>query len=241
FPTTVLVHDPAGYLAANGSLTPSGAAMLYRAALAMHTTAGLASGTGPFLLGRELAPNSTSGATLSGAARYLFSNGTWAYWNLYSVASPFSDGGSAFVQALRTHAGWIVGGAAAGVVDQKAQNQVLYPELELLIVVLIGAVLGLAFRSLTYPLISLSGVYLSITATTVLLYLISNYLLHEALIYLIPLILFVILVSLGNDYTVFILSRVVEEGRRAPPLSAIPRGIGYSGAVVTSLGLILAA
>ncbi len=241
FPTTVLVHDPAGYLAANGSLTPSGAAMLYRAALAMHTTAGLASGTGPFLLGRELAPNSTSGATLSGAARYLFSNGTWAYWNLYSVASPFSDGGSAFVQALRTHAGWIVGGAAAGVVDQKAQNQVLYPELELLIVVLIGAVLGIAFRSLTYPLISLSGVYLSITATTVLLYFISTDLLHEALIYLIPLILFVILVSLGNDYTVFILSRVVEKGRQAPPRRAIPRGIGFSGAVVTSLGLILAA
>ncbi len=64
---------------------------------------------------------------------------------------------------------------------------------------------------------------------------------EEALIYLIPLILFVILVSLGNDYTVFILSRVVEEGRQAPPRRAIPRGIGFSGAVVTSLGLILAA
>ncbi|MFG1529751.1 MAG: MMPL family transporter [Thermoplasmata archaeon] len=241
FPTTVLVHDPAGYLAANGSLTPSGIAILYRAAAAMHTTSGLASGTGPFLLGRDLAPNSTAGATLSGATGYIFPNGTWAYWNLFSVASPFSDGGSAFVQALRVHPGWIVGGAAAGVVDQKAQNQVLYPELELLIVVLIGMVLGIAFRSLVYPLISLSGVYLSITATTVLLYVISTDLLHEALIYLIPLILFVILVSLGNDYTVFILSRVVEEGQREPPRRAIPRGIGFSGAVVTSLGLILAA
>ncbi len=241
FPTTVLVHDPSGYLAANGSLTPAGTAILYRAAAAMHTTPGLASGTGPFLLGHDLAPNGSAGATLSGATGYLFSNGSWAYWNLYSVASPFSDGGSAFVLSLRAHPGWIVGGAAAGVVDQKSQNQVLYPELELLIVVLIGAVLGLAFRSLIYPLISLSGVYLSITATTVLLYFISTYLLHEALIYLIPLILFVILVSLGNDYTVFILSRVVEEQRREPPRRAIPRGIGYSGAVVTSLGLILAA
>jgi len=241
YPTTVLFHDSAGYIAPNGSLTASGIAILHGIATKIHSTPGLASASGPFLVGTNLTPETPAGATLSGAASFVFANGTWAYWNLFSAASPFGDAGSAFVQQLRSHPGWIVGGIAAGVVDEKAQNDILYPELEILIVLLIGAVLAVAFRSLIYPLISLSGVYLSITATTALLYFISTYLLHEALIYLIPLILFVILVSLGNDYTVFILSRVVEERRQDPPLRAIPKGIGYSGAVVTSLGLILAA
>lgn len=241
YPTTVLYHYPEGYLAANGSLTPAGLTLLVRVATTIHSTPGLASASGPFLVGTNLTSEDSAGATLSGATGFVFADGTWAYWTLFSVASPFGDAGSSFVQQLRSHPGWIVGGVAAGVVDQKAQNEILYPELESLIVLLIGAVLAVAFRSLTYPLISLSGVYLSITATTVLLFFISTYLLHEALIYLIPLILFVILVSLGNDYTVFILTRVVEERKHEPPMRAIPRGIGYSGAVVTSLGLILAA
>ena len=98
-----------------------------------------------------------------------------------------------------------------------------------------------AFRSAIYPLISLSGVFISISWTTSILYIISIDILHQALIYLIPVILFVILMSLGNDYTVFIISRIREEVASFGKRDGIIRGMVGSGKVVTSLGLILAA
>ncbi len=240
YPTYVLVHNGSGYLSPNGSLSSGAIASLHAVAQAIYGTATVTRVAGPFALGTNLTNATAEGAIVSGATSFVFANGTWAYWVVYSSTNPFTDAGASFVASLRSHPGWVVGGAAAATVDQRAQNSYLYPELELLIVVLIGVVLGVAFRSISDPLISLSGVFLSITATTVLLYGITTYLLHQALIYLIPVILFVILVSLGNDYTVFILSRVREERQSAPAELAIPRGIGHSGAVVTSLGLILA-
>jgi RND superfamily putative drug exporter len=126
-------------------------------------------------------------------------------------------------------------------VDQQAVNNVQYPTLELVIALFIGVILAVAFRSFWVPLISLSGVFLSISATTGLLYLISTYLLHTALLWLIPLILFVILMSLGNDYTVFLLTRIREEQENHGSVEGIRRGIAGSGVVVSALGLILAA
>ena len=91
-----------------------------------------------------------------------------------------------------------------------------------------------------YPIISISGVFFSISWTTVILYFLSAYVLHEGLIYLIPIILFIILMALGNDYTVFITSRVREYSRELGFEEGMPRGMASSGKVVTSLGLILA-
>jgi RND superfamily putative drug exporter len=127
------------------------------------------------------------------------------------------------------------------VVDEQAQNNVQYPLLEILLTLCIAAILGVAFRSAWIPLISVSGVFLSIAVTTSLLYLIATYLLHTALLWLVPLILFVLLMSLGNDYTVFLLSRVKEEQARYGPTEGIRRGISGSGVIVSALGLILAA
>ncbi len=73
-----------------------------------------------------------------------------------------------------------------------------------------------------------------------MLYFISKYILHEAPIYLIPIILFIILFSLGSDYTVFIISRIREESASNERDTAIKNGIASSGKVVSALGIILA-
>jgi RND superfamily putative drug exporter len=54
------------------------------------------------------------------------------------------------------------------------------------------------------------------------------------------LVLFVILMSLGNDFTVFIFTRVKEEQAKFGFNEGLARGMVGSGAVVTALGLILA-
>ena len=52
--------------------------------------------------------------------------------------------------------------------------------------------------------------------------------------------LFVILMSLGNDFTVFILSRVREEQQKFGFEEGLARAMVGSGSVVTALGVILA-
>ncbi len=235
YPTYVLVQDPSGYLLPNGQISPAGAAQLNATASHILSFSGVKSAIGPYVSG-----NRTTSATKSAATTFIFDNGTWAYWAVFTNYNPFTNQAMDLVGQMRSNSSWVVGGVSAASLDQKNQNNIVYPEIEILIVLLIGIVLGFAFRSLSYPIISLTGVYISISVTVVLLYWISTYLLGQSLIYLIPLILFVILLSLGNDYTVFILSRVVEERKLAEKKIAIPRAIAHSGVVVTSLGLILA-
>lgn len=237
YPTYVLVSAPPGttFVDPNGSLNASTATVLRATAGDLLNTSGVSGANGPFIVGNQSANAISSAATL-----FVFDNGTRAYYLVYLTDNPFSDAAMNTIQSMRGNGSWLVGGLTASLLDQKNQNDVVYPLVEIGLVVLIAIILGLAFRSVSYPLISLSGVFVSISVTVVLLYWITEYLLNQVLIYLIPLILIVILLSLGNDYTVFILSRVAEERRAAPKDLAIPRGIGHSGAVVTSLGLILA-
>lgn len=237
YPTYVLVAAPTGtsFLDANGSLNSATAYLLRDTAGDLLNTSGVSGANGPFVVG-----NRTVDAVQSAATVFVFNNGTRAYYLVYLTNDPFSLSAMGTVQTLRHNGSWLVGGLTASLLDQKNQNDVVYPFVEIALVILIAVILGFAFRSVAYPLISISGVFVSISVTVVLLYWISEYLLHQVLIYLIPLILIVILLSLGNDYTVFILSRVVEERKSASKDLAIPRGIAHSGVVVTSLGLILA-
>jgi len=167
--------------------------------------------------------------------------GADAYFVVYSLYGPYSSSAISLVDSIRSNSSYVVGGVTSAVVDEQAQNSVQYPLLEMILTLFIAVILGVAFRSTWIPLISVSGVFVSITVTTSLLYLIATYLLHAALLWLIPLILFVILMSLGNDYTVFLLTRVREEQQRHGPIEGIRRGIAGSGVVVSALGLILAA
>ncbi|MCY0889249.1 MAG: MMPL family transporter [Alicyclobacillaceae bacterium] len=56
----------------------------------------------------------------------------------------------------------------------------------------------------------------------------------------IPLYAFVFLVALGEDYNIFMISRIWQEARRKPLREAVAIGVNRTGAVITSAGLILA-
>ncbi|MFG1460765.1 MAG: MMPL family transporter [Thermoplasmataceae archaeon] len=198
----------------------------------INNTNGITSVTGPYY------NNLSNQADFS---HYVVDNGRYLLYLIYTNYGPYSSQALNVVNHLRSDSNALVGGITSGIIDQKAQNSRTYLELEILIVAAIGVILLFAFRSAIYPLISLSGVFISISWTTSILYIISIDILHQALIYLIPVILFVILMSLGNDYTVFIISRIREEVASFGKRDGIIRGMVGSGKVVTSLGLILAA
>ncbi|MEM3851445.1 MAG: MMPL family transporter [Methanomassiliicoccales archaeon] len=199
----------------------------------LFTINGVESVYGPFSSGTQV-------NTTSGAIQYLIVNGTYALYTVYTTYGPYSSAAAHVVKEIRAYKGTLVGGLAASVVDQSSLNGRLFSTLEVLIAAVIGIIVFIAFRKLRYPLISLSGVFISICWSTSLVYLISVYILHYALIYLIPVILFIILMSLGSDYTVFIFSRVREALQREESIESLAGSFRSTGRVVTGLGLILA-
>ncbi len=184
--------------------------------------------------------NGTSYNFSMGASQYILQNGRYAYYLIYTSHDPYSQNAINIVDGLRSNSTLIVGGITSSVIDQQHENYVHYSELEALIIGVIFVILLVSFWSPKYPIISISGVFISISWTTFILYVISKFFLLEGLIYLIPIILFIILMSLGNDYTVFIISRVKEYSGELGFEEGLPRAMASSGRVVTSLGMILA-
>ncbi len=238
YPIEVIVTAPSGFLEPNGSLTPAATRTLPAAAADLLHRPGVTAVDGPFVVGANLSPPANG---TGNTEAYVLNGGHNALFLVYTLDNPYSSAALSLVGSIRSNDSYLVGGLTSSVIDQQAQNNVEYPELELLLTLFIAVILGVAFRSAWIPVISVSGVFLSIAATTSLLYLIAEYLLHAPLLWLIPLVLFVLLMSLGNDYTVFLLARVREEQRSFGPDEGIRRGIAGSGVVVSALGLILAA
>jgi RND superfamily putative drug exporter len=234
YPNYVIVNFTQSALNNNGTLTASAQTTLSKDASYLLSEEGVKTVVGPMINGNKV------GVSLQ-STQFIFNHGMNAYFLVFTNYDPYSKGAISLVKDLRTNSTFLVGGLTSSVIDLQSYYSTAYTQVEILILVVIALVLGLSFRSIKYPIISLSGVFISITWTTGLLYEISKYILKEDLVFLIPIILFVILMSLGNDFTVFIISRVREEQQKFGFEEGLARAMVGSGSVVTALGLILAA
>ena len=102
-------------------------------------------------------------------------------------------------------------------------------------------VLVLLLRAVVAPLYLVATVLLSCATALGL----SAWLFQEVrgdlgVSFYLPLMVFVLLVALGSDYNIFLMSRVREESEHRPIREGIRFASGRTGAVITSAGLILA-
>jgi putative drug exporter of the RND superfamily len=108
-------------------------------------------------------------------------------------------------------------------------------------VLAIAVLLGLVLRSLVAPVylvVSIAGSYLAtLGATTLLVIDLGG---QDGLVFVLPFLMFVFLLALGEDYNILIMTRVREEAGRLPLREAVVRAIGRTGPTVTSAGLVLA-
>ena len=58
---------------------------------------------------------------------------------------------------------------------------------------------------------------------------------------MLPFLLFIFLMALGEDYNILVMSRIREEAHHAPLRAAVRTAAHHTGTTVTSAGLILAA
>jgi RND superfamily putative drug exporter len=134
-----------------------------------------------------------------------------------------------------------VGGATAEFADVQSTITADFGRVAFITILGILIVLILLLRALIAPLYLVLTVLLSYGGSLSLSALILQRLFGEAGInYFIPLMVFVLLVALGSDYNIFLMSRVREESWTRPLREGIRVASARTGTVITSAGLILA-
>ncbi len=134
-----------------------------------------------------------------------------------------------------------LGGATAEFAD--VQDTISADFLRVAAITIIGIliVLILLLRAIVAPVYLVLTVLLSYATSlglsTVIL---QNVFGQPGMNYFIPLMVFVLLVALGSDYNIFLMSRVREESSNRPLRQGIRVASARTGTVITSAGLILA-
>ena len=108
-------------------------------------------------------------------------------------------------------------------------------------IVVIGLLLALVMRSLVAPLYLIASVALSYFAALGLAVLVFIEIGGSGgITFILPFLLFIFLLALGEDYNILVMTRIREEAHELPLREAVSRAVGVTGTTVTSAGLVLA-
>jgi len=96
-------------------------------------------------------------------------------------------------------------------------------------------------RSLIAPLYLIASVALSYFAALGLAVILFIYLGNSGgITFILPFLLFIFLLALGEDYNILVMTRIREEAHHYPLREAVSRALSVTGTTVTSAGLVLA-
>ncbi|MBW4062050.1 MMPL family transporter [Candidatus Saccharibacteria bacterium] len=134
-----------------------------------------------------------------------------------------------------------VGGVTAIAVDTNDTARTDLFKIIPIVLVVILIILMLLLRSIVAPLLLIGSVVVSYAATLGVSALVFNHLFgFPGADPTVPLFGFVFLVALGVDYNIFLMTRVREESLKIGTHAGILRGLGVTGSVITSAGVVLA-
>ncbi len=152
------------------------------------------------------------------------------------------------VRAAAARAARAAGASASGVTGQAAFTydvaQLSDSDLRTVIpiaIAVIAVLLALVMRSLIAPLYLILSVVLSYFAAlglTVLVFVKAAG--QPGLTFILPFLLFMFLLALGEDYNILVMTRIREEAQHLPLREAVGRALSVTGTTVTSAGLVLA-
>ena len=168
-----------------------------------------------------------------------------------AAGSPTTTAAAQAVPAVRAaadRAARAAGASASGVTGQAAFTydvaQLSNSDLRTVIpiaIAVIAVLLALVMRSLIAPLYLILSVVLSYFAAlglTVLVFMRAAG--QPGLTFILPFLLFMFLLALGEDYNILVMTRIREEAQHLPLREAVGRALSVTGTTVTSAGLVLA-
>src|SRR6478752_2283652 len=136
----------------------------------------------------------------------------------------------------------LVGGVTATALDTNTTAQRDLVTIIPVVLAVILVILMLLLRSVLAPVLLVASVVLSYGAAMGVSAVVFNHVLgFPGADATVPLFGFVFLVALGVDYNIFLMSRVREESIKHGTRPGILRGLGVTGGVITSAGVVLAA
>jgi RND superfamily putative drug exporter len=164
------------------------------------------------------------------------------------LADPIGEGGFETVATIRgllrkyeANGEAVVSGLTAVYTDiQDVMNQDMYRAFGFILAG-IFLVLLLMLRSAVAPLYLIGTVLLSFTCTLGLTSLFFDLVMDvERLSWMLPMFMFVFLVALGIDYSIFLFGRIKEEVGHHGIREGVHAAVAATGAIITSAGIILA-
>ena len=185
-------------------------------------------------------------------AQYVSPDGkTIQFETALSAGDPSTSAALNAVPAVRTEAASVVktlGATAYGVAGEAPAfydiSHISDSDLARVVpvaIIVIGLLLCLVMRSLVAPLYLIASVALSFFAALGLAVLLFIKLGGESgLTFILPFLMFIFLLALGEDYNILVMSRIREEAQHFPLREAVSRALSATGTTVTSAGLVLA-
>jgi RND superfamily putative drug exporter len=135
----------------------------------------------------------------------------------------------------------LVGGESAGMVDVDKVTSSEFGQMEVLVIIGVFVVLLIVLGSVVLPLFAILSISLSISWTLAVTVLLFDNLLAKPVLWMLPIVIFVLLMGLGMDYNIFILTRVREESAKSKNHEkAIIEAVDRTGGIITACAIIMA-
>ena len=234
-----------------GPLDPNGVPLTPAELGGLHARLGPARGL-PVIPPSGLPVTAAAYSAYRATAALVSADGRTVQFEASLVAgSPTSTAALSAIPAIRdtlTRAGRASGAVAEGVAGEAAaladvsalSNQDLF-HIVPLAALAIAVLLGLVLRSLVAPVYLIASVvisYLAALGVAVLVFVDLGG--TGGLTFLLPFLMFVFLLALGEDYNILVMTRIRDEAAHLPLREAVVRAVGITGPTVTSAGLVLA-
>jgi RND superfamily putative drug exporter len=234
-----------------GPLNPVGVSITPAQYTGLHTQLGNAAALPPAPTGQTSVPIA-SYRLYRATAQYVSPDGrTIQFQTGLKAGDPSTTAAMNAVPSIRTETAtvaktlgatdWGVAGEAPAFYDISQISDTDLVHVVPIAIVVIGLLLILVMRSLVAPVYLIASVALSYFAALGLSVIVFMKIGGDSgLTFILPFLMFVFLLALGEDYNILVMSRIREEAHDHPIRDAVARALNATGTTVTSAGLVLA-
>jgi RND superfamily putative drug exporter len=244
-PTQVIVQFPSTIIA-NGNLTASARASLEKLSQGIGNLTNVKEVTGPTrpngvpisgtYLGSIGKDNRTSVVTVLFADEPFTQNSLNTVTQVRNLITSLQSSDPSLAQDII-----LVGGASASTLDFANETVNQFNTIRILTVAAIFVVLLVVLGSYPLAITGILSIGLSIIWAYAATLLFFNNVLQSGVLFIIPLVLFLLLYGIGMDYNIFILTRIREEAQKGKETrQAVVDAVDRTGGIITALALILA-